>query len=1216
MDKYCCFQHPKATHEEVKLDQLCPDCQLPYGFPLMDNWLPKKIGDYTVIRSLSRGFYGATYVVEKNTVIRTKNLVLKVIPKEMYSHFGKNFIEECKNHAQASEGTQHIVDIEDIFETSILFGNIAIDCHVAELEYVPGNTLENVLKSKLDVNTIGQISIDLLKILSELQSKKLFHNDLHPGNVIIQELTSEQIRIGEIKDSLKAVAIDFGSLGAKSQSGDKSGRIGDLHWIAKILSELSNQILQSPDSVEERDFRLASLLEERAKILFPNTTSQRTYEFEEIIQQIRLVFLQVDSPWKETLILRNFKDSYNAQTLAPWFVSSLLVDDDDKWISEVSNRGPQVITGMRGCGKTMLLRALQFHARATPVDDKENDETVLNKLQNDGYVGLYISCTRLLDKMGSQDDPLHEPFARLFIAYSIEAIRALRHLREINRSMVTVESFRVISRIVSEYVTGAQELANVTTEYEIEFQLNRILNSLSKGENIYSIETNPANAFPALAQAIKQSSTLWNNQYVFFLLDDVSTRFLNDKNIINLVSTLLFQNEYCSFKFTTEMQTLEIVIHSPGNIEKAREGRDYSVFDLGEQVNEKVHSGKKDGILFVERILHKRSKFHNGHPKELIPSQILGNATLKSIADKIGRDGKASDKKDIYHGMKAISSVCVGDIGDVITLYDMILKRRNNNISVSPRDQNECYLELSNGRLFDINRRESRLYDFAVSFSEASHHLLVESYRQIQAGTSSRKAPRQYYSIFINITTGDIEKQYLQIRELIDAGIFNFSGGPEASRTNRQGTNPQKQFKLTYRKLYGLNGHIGLSNSDRFELSGDQLENWLDNPKLGKEILIRNLSTSADEIQTENESEQENEDTKLQDNIVSQGIINFDETVEEILLIDNGVSEEIALSKVPNCEVNTLSDWNPTEVELSLTASAGFEERTFQSISRLVKKNISHVELFSFGVEGKRKEITSLLNEAKVNFNERPISDLIEKDEDVLVNSLIDITGLPQAAIFNSVRSALTKDKMTTIIHTDANEHYPLNSDVEALLNKHQDEDQTQFLESLTNVIKGEKGPYKLIPLLPVSTENYSSRRVLIAFASSKHERLYKLLDEREYDKIHIITPPADNPRNKLAKIAAEVALRKFSQAEIIEYTGDNLQGIMEYLAISYQNYFVDQNYSFEIALTGTKLQTVACAVISSVFKISQCWYVQPAEWDTTRFTLGTGDTTIFKITR
>lgn len=1220
MEKYCCFKCPRVDYTEKNLHDVCPICSLPYGFPLNQETVPKVIGEFHVIGPLNRGYYGATYIVEKQTAIRTKRMVLKVVPKEVYTFFNKDFSEECKNHALAADGTQHIVNIDDVFDTQIAFGPHNIECHVAILDYIEGEALKSYLEKDepLKAATIGQIAIDLLKILSELHVKQLFHNDLHPGNIIIQRLKDDNKRIGELDESIKSVAIDFGSLGKKSQSGDKSNRVGDLHWIAKTLNTLSQKILDNPHNSEERDYRLASLLEERAHILFPRVTNQRVYEFDEVITQIRNAFIQVDSPWQQTLNLRNFKDSYNAQTLSPWFVPSLLVDDDDKWISEISNKGPQVITGMRGCGKTMLIRALQFHAKAIPRDTNEtkNPQLIIQRLKSEEYIGLYVSCTRLLDKLGEQDQPLHEPFTRLFVAYALEAINALRHLRELDRSTVNLESFKIIADAVSSQMESSEGLRELNTEYEIERFLKNVLNSLSKGQGEYTIKSNPAIAFPCLANAIANCSSVWQNHYIFFLLDDVSTRFLNDQNIIRLVSSLLFQNEFCSFKFTTEAQTLEMVINSPGNIEQARIGRDYSVFDLGHEVNNKVHSNKKDGIAFVERILFKRAKFHANHPQNVPPSQLLGDASLQSIAENIAKPGKASEKKSLYHGITAMAGVCVGDIGDVITLYEMILKKRNGTIPISTNSQNECYLELCNSRLFDIDRRESRLFDFAESFAEAAHFLLVQSYKQVQGGQKVRL--RQYSSIFINVSTGDIDKQNKQVRELIDAGIFNFSGGPQASRTNRQGVNPQQQFKLTYRKLYGINKHIGLAQSDRFELSGEALEEWLDNPKNGKDILIRNLKKEDNEQEFDALSEEpvESEVITSIDRAYQKTI--FDEQPEKVEEDNNDeklVVEEIAKSKTPTVSEISLNDLDSKQIS-KIMAGLGFEENTFESFKKILQVKPDSVLMIGFKEVGRSEQMINLLKTLKIPFDQVEYSNVISFNENnYSENTLFDITGFPQSIIFNSIRGSLIKHGRVQFVHTKAEKYYPLDEDIDRLLKKYEADDQTHFLEALTSILKGEKGPYKLIPMLPKEI-NPSSRRVLIAFSSAKHERLYSLLDEREYDKIHIIVPAEDSPRHKLAKIAAEVAVRKFNHAEINEFESESLQDLMQYLSMQYQNYFVNQNFSFEIAITGTKLQTVATAAICAIYKVNQCWYLQPTEWDANRFTKGTGDTHIYEITK
>lgn len=1216
MEKYCCFQCPKSDYEEKALDDLCPDCSLPYGFPLNELTAPKTIGDFNVLHPIDRGYYGATYVVERQTAIRKKRMVLKVVPKKVYSFFRKDFEEECKCHAIAAEGTQHVVNIDDVFDSDINFGTLVIPCHVAILEYIEGVTLKSLIEKNepLKASTIGQIAVDVLKILSELQSKQLFHNDLHPGNIIIQKLKEDNKRVGELDEYVKAVAIDFGSLGKKSQSGDISNRVGDLHRIAAILDILSQKILENPQNSEERDYRLASLLEERAHILFPRITNQRIYEFDEVITQIKNAFIQVDSPWRQTLSLRNFRDSYNAQTLAPWFVPSLLVDDDDKWISEICNRGPQVITGMRGCGKTMLLRALQFHARAIPRDQDEirNSNLIIQRLSNEGYLGLYVSCTRLLDKLGDQDQPLYEPFTRLFIAYALEAINALRHLRELDRSSINPDSFKIIAEIVTAHVDGTSMLMQLNSEHQIERCLKHILNSLSKSEGEYTIRANPAIVFPQLANAICSCSKIWKNNYLFFLLDDVSTRFLNDQNIIRLVSSLMFQNECCSFKFTTEAQTLEMVINSPGNIEQARIGRDYNIFDLGHQVNVKVHTNKREGISFVEKILFKRAQFHASHPKNITPSQLLGDTSLQSIAENISKPGKASDKKGLYHGITAIAGVCVGDIGDVITLYEMILKKRSDSVPISPISQNECYLELCNSRLFDIDRRESRLFDFAESFAEAAHFLLVQSYKQNQGG--AKKRLRQYSSIFINVSSGDVEKQNKQVRELIDAGIFNFSGGPQASRTNRQGVNPQQQFKLTYRKLYGINKHIGLAQSDRFELSGDALEEWLNNPKNGKDILIRNLK--------KNQGDDEQDGLDVEEGLVSAGIALkvhqkslFDqETLENIAedIEEREAIEALAKEKTPIVSLTSIESLKKDNVS-RIMFGLGFEESSLESLKKVLELKPEEAVTIRFKEVGKSQEMVALLKNLQIKATEIDYVDAISKSDIYSGHTLFDITGFPQAIIFNSVKNSLANEKIVRFACTEAKTYYPLDSDIEKLLNKYREEDQTLFLESLNGILKGEKGPYRIIPLLPKEI-NPSARRVLIAFSSAKHERLYSFLDQREYDKIHIIVPSGKTPRSRLAKIAAEVAIRKFNHAEVTEFDSDNLQGLMNYLSLQYQNYFINQNFSFEIAITGSKLQTVACAAICATYRVNQCWYVQPNEWDAKRFTKGVGDTTLYTI--
>ena len=650
-----------------------------------------------------------------------------------------------------------------------------------------------------------------------------------------------------------------------------------------------------------------------------------------------------------------------------------------------------------------------------------------------------------------------------------------------------------------------------------------------------------------------------------------------------------------------------MVINSPGNIEQARIGRDFQVFDLGYEVNNKIHSNKSDGVSFVEKILHKRALHHPNHPRNIMPKDFLGDETLQNIALSITKEGKASTKKGLYHGITAIAGVCVGDIGDIITLYEKILKKRKENIlPILPEIQNEAYLELCNSRLFDINRKSSKLFDFAESFAEAAHHLLIESYKK----SKKQKTPRlrQYSSIFINISTGDIQAQNEQIRELIDAGIFNFSGGPQASRTNRQGFNPQQQYKLTFRKIYGLTKHIGLSQSDRFELSGESLENWLNNPKNGKEILTRNLAKETIPI----EDDGLDSPIKIKESSIGLQTNLFYNIEEEI--ITNEMADSRLKDKLPKINKQVLNDIAIDNISSYIT-SFGFEYATFASLKNILSLKSIRSTILEFDEIGKTKQIKKFLNNHNISFNSITYSSIDLKKIQLDPHTLIDISGIPQSLIFNLVMECLKKNKLVNISFTKAKTYYPLDKDILLAKENIESTDNNLILKSITNILKGEEGPYNIVPLLPIES-NHAIRRILIAFASPKHERLYSLLDRREFDRIIILVPKGDSAKQSIAKTAAEIALTRYNTAELFEIEEYSLEETIEFITKQYEKYFAGQNFSFEIALSGNKIQALAAAIVSQSLKISQCWYIQPTKWDTSRFTKGALSTEIYTITK
>ena len=1225
MPKYCCFNCPKWDYSDHALSDKCPTCNYSYDFPLVQP--PARVQQYRITQVLSRGFYAAAYVAESGGL--NDRCVLKIASKEVYKFFDKNFEEECRIHARVAEDSPHVVPIRDMLDIDVSFGDLIIPCHVAVLDYVRGTSLKGYLEGegKLQARTIAQIGIDLFRILDALETKGIYHNDLHSENIIIKELSRNARRAEAVDDSIRAIAVDLGSVSDNSKSDEEGLRLGDLHWVASHLRSLVEHLLQDPHNASDAEYRLASLLEERAQMLSPTVTSQRRPSIEECINDIKDAYQQVSSPWKEPLKLRTFKDGYNAQTLDPWFVPHLLVDPDGQWEQRMSTRGPQVITGMRGCGKTMLLRSLQFHARVT-AQQGESSAQVLDRIKKDGFIGLYVSCTKLLDRLGNPTDELHEPFARLLVAYGLEAIRAIRHLQEISSDAISPFYYRELAAALAHYLRSPFSLAVSGSEFELERQLIETLVSLSRGDSNYSLVGHPSIVFPHLAEAISKCSPRWANHDILFLLDDVSTRYLNEPKIRELLSSLLFQSSNCAFKLTTEAQTLELVLRSPGQVEKARVGRDYDVFDLGAEVYEKVRKRKGAGD-FVERILARRAAYYSNHPPAN-PRVVIGDTSLKSIAERIvSTSDNSNAKKQVYYGITALAGVCVGDIGDVIYLYELILRRAaESKLPIPAAIQSECFQDFSSRKLYDLNRRDGELKDFAMSFAEAAYELLIRSNASMKRGKVYRL--RQYAKVYVRITTGDFEQQFNRIRELIDAGVFILAGGSDTPRTKTRDSDPIQQFALTYRKLFGLSHYIGLAERDRFELSGGQVEEWLSNPAAGKQILIRNLSaydepdeSEEDDFESPEASEGEgvsaDKATERSPALYQQRLfpsvpLPHDIGVREVEDVI-GVGGSVGIQeKTPRTRIVDSVELSGVKID-EIVVGLGFEERTLQSVKRLLRRvKPNAATLIKYREAGKGAEIEKYVRKYIKDIQVIEYEDIVKSGLSVSKgNIFVDISGLAKPALFHAVRNSLIQAQRVWLCDTRAKMYYPLDEDIQDALKSQDDSDPYSFLEGLRKILTGEKGPYKINSLL-FSDADESRRRVLCAFSSAKHERLFSLLDERDYDLIEIIAPKKLTPRNKLALIAAEVAADNFAIANLTRIDSHNLTRVLNHIVERYQYWYVKGGCNFEIALTGSKLQAVACAAISAAMKISQCWYVSPQEFDVQRFTSGAGKTTYYEI--
>lgn len=1228
MTNLTCFWHPKLGHFDLSLEDICDQCTRSMRHPL-DHPPISNVRNFQVREAIDRGYYSATYVAEQGQL--GQRVCLKIIPKLLYELREKNFFEECRQHSSVAQGTQHLVMIRDAFDADVMFeGELEpLPCHVAVLDYVEGQSLRSVLdRTDISAITTAQIAVDLLRLLQELENKQVFHNDLHSGNILIQSLSSEMERGDAIDPFTRAVAVDLGSVLDSSRSDEKQ-QIADSHQVTAHLMRLALQVMPDPMTAPDLEFRLALALNDIAGLLRPENLAQRSPNYPDLIASIRSAFVAAASPWKKPSDgLVRFGDSFNAQTMRPWFVPRLLVDPGGDWQRRIESAGPLVITGMRGCGKTMLLRALQFHARAGLAGDDEgrSGDEVVELLRQDGYVGLYVSCNRLLDGLGKPEGPLHEPNTRLFLCYAREALHALRHLSEVaGREAVSPVAPRPIASLLASQIKGSLADESDNT-HVLERKILDMLRSLESGHSIYTLGSHLGIAMPNLATAIMECASAWSDSRVLFLLDDVSTRHLNEESIRRLLSSLMFTSENCAFKITTEAQTLELVLKSPGFVETARSGRDYDTFDLASAIYTKLRDTQgRGGRDFIAEVLQQRARLTPTHPN-WSPRDIMGDQSLVSIARAIASSTDSSpDRKNVYSGMSALAAVCVGDIGDVISIYELILQKAGTIkvVPVASRHQSGAFQEFCSRRLYQLSRRQGRLKHFADGFAKAAHELLIQSARR----DSSRL--RDYASVYVRVTTGDADAQLLQLRELMDAGVFVLTSGPDTPRTKTRDSDPIAQFTLTFRKLLGLASAIGLSQRDRFELSGDSLVEWLNHPEESAELLMRNLASSPSHEAEDEREEYPSASTKPQDQRAAAAPTLFDDLEDDEPgplqpVVDPGdwpsvdselrpaLRSAVRLPSIREIGIEQLQEFRPH----TLITARGFEDRTLVSTQRLLDAfTPDQTLMLTYPLDGRGPEVAELLNRSETTvttLESEGAFRLLPAPRNGL--GLVDTTGLSKASIYRSIRELLNRDGRALVMYTEADRYYPLNEDVVTRLTSASDDDYAR-LQACSDILTGEKRPYHFVGLHHSDVDD-GRRRVLLAFGAAKHERLFSLLEERDYDHVEIVVPSKDTPRAELARLAARVAVRDFHSCEIRQLPSGDLDAVLHVARDCFEDFYALANFNFEVGMTGSKLDAIALAAASTTLKFSQVWYVKPDGYDISRFTTGAGASHLFFIER
>jgi len=853
--------------------------------------------------------------------------------------------------------------------------------------------------------------------------------------------------------------------------------------------------------------------------------------------------------------------------MPPWFTPDLLYDPDGKWASRASGPDTLLVTGMRGCGKTMLLRSLEWTARIHPRmvrSERESSAQVRARVSDEDYLGLFVSCSALLG--GERRAAEASPAYSLFLAFAREAVTNAEVTQNSGIDQVAPGALDEFVRRLEPVVPALGRADGFLTLGSID----RLLGEAARSAKAQGVpEFSPYQAFEDLARATRGLLQVWSMKRVLFILDDLTRRFVDDRTIEDLLTTLSMSSPLFSFKVSTESQTL--LPRTTGGLQ-AQEGRDYRTFDLGAEVFRELLAR---GPAFLERVLLQRIQAVDT-PGLRTPRELLGDGRgLQELAKDI-----IAGKDIVYFGLDALAALCVGDLSDVIQLYQRMA------MSAEPWDALPLKASVQHDIILDVSAQKMRslgvtsldadwLHDHANSFSTASSRELLSSREQDR--------PRTYNLLHMEVPVGGDAEIYRYLNRLLEEGVFVLTGVND--RSKRPGSRRSLQLKLAFRNLLGVAHRIPLGKRDRFEhRTVFETTQWLREP--APELLRFGRIKSGPKAE------------RHSGEVISQPARqDFLPLGEAIALPPARSSHTVEVRSVSSVELSR-------EARPIVIGGLGYEDRSVTSWMRLLELDPALVIALKYPVRGFQDEIFEIMGSVGVEpvviaaesatFPESELWEMLERAAKG-ATVIVDITSLSKVILFELVSRLIRGGFDLTLAYTEAESYWPPEVQLDRL-HSVVSEHRSLAVSEVDKLLLTDRSSFRL----RVVEDNRGSlgEAVLVAPVPINHRRVQDVLDVWPVSSVVAIVPfgleGGDPRRGDICSAFADYYVDRYGGRKVV-LGGLDLGEAFSAIEALHAQFALQVGLGFEVLLSGNKVQTAAAALLAGITSLSAVVYPEPA---------------------
>jgi hypothetical protein len=698
-------------------------------------------------------------------------------------------------------------------------------------EWLDGLTLEAFCEKQRDLVTASFLLAYVKGVsgaLSALRTVGLRHDDLHSGNVMLVKPVP-----GGLAPEWTIKVIDMGSL-KPADSPTMKPKDDHRHFVDHLI--LLWNTVHGRRVLTGRDRRFLAEASHLLQSMLDDEPSIALREPAQIVQHFESAYTRASSDRPER---RNGPSSpfefISAEHIADDRLLVRLFARSSPFLDKVDGPDPCLVTGPRGCGKSMMFRWLSLKAHLHK-PAKEIDEFRI--------AGFYVSCSSDLQNRLAwiRTAALAQRFRReivhyfnlllareVFVTLSMIALRPDREAfwgfgltQEEEICQFLLERLAPGSRL---RIQGVSRLVQVVEA--IEGEMVSTDGQILRGLNLTHCTSE---AFLGdLTTLLAHNVSYFGEKRITFLIDDFSTHRLAPDVQVVLNQVIWERRPSHVFKLSSEKYGAKLTDAHGATIDVSREmveidcGKEYVALDDAHQVER--------ARAFAVELLDNRLEAagYAGTADVLIgPSGWPEGSLGRALAEK--QDGRLLDQ---YHGLECVAGVCSGDISTLLLVYRRMFElggvTSESTTRVPKHKQHDAITSVSR-ELFGAVKHHlpcgPEMYAVVASFGSLVRNILQHG-RWQRKGTG--RTPTQCPRIELDQKSGGAietltEEQQLLARELVRRAIF-IEMEPGLSRHGNVTT-----LRWHLRRVYLPAFRAALAKNDAIKRQVDWLKYLLTNP--------------------------------------------------------------------------------------------------------------------------------------------------------------------------------------------------------------------------------------------------------------------------------------------------------------------------------------------------------------------------------------------------